>query len=126
MDTMETIEVASGLSMEVKMLVAVCVVLATMLVLTMVSTYPYERQPATRNRGRAPRGTTRTAHTHPSTPIAAATSSQNAVYAPAGRPEEGTKAHPDDHGHGHGQPALPRVAGAGSTSGRELPRVHVH
>ena len=37
MDTMETIEVASGLSTEVKMLVAVCVVLATMLVLTMVS-----------------------------------------------------------------------------------------
>ena len=37
MDTMETIEVASGLSTEVKMLVAVCVVLATMLVLTLVS-----------------------------------------------------------------------------------------
>ena len=37
MDTMETIEVATGLSTEVKMLVAVCVVLATMLVLTMVS-----------------------------------------------------------------------------------------
>ena len=31
MDTMETIEVASGLSMELKMAVAVCVVLATML-----------------------------------------------------------------------------------------------
>ena len=73
MDTMETIEVATGLSTEVKMLVAVCVVLATMLVLTMVSTYPYERQPATRHRGRAPRGTTRTARAHPSTPIAAAT-----------------------------------------------------
>ena len=69
MDTMETIEVASGLSMEVKMLVAVCVVLATMLVLTMVSTYPYERQPATRDRGRAPRRTTRTARAHPSTPF---------------------------------------------------------
>ena len=53
MDTMETIEVASGLSMEVKMLVAVCVVLATMLVLTMVSSYTYERQPAPRDRGRA-------------------------------------------------------------------------
>ena len=58
MDTMETIEVASGLSMELKLAVAAIVVLATMLVLTMVSTYPYERQPATRNRGRAPRGTT--------------------------------------------------------------------
>ena len=50
MDTMETIEVASGLSMELKMAVAAIVVLATMLVLTMVSTYPYERQPATRAR----------------------------------------------------------------------------
>ena len=37
MDTMETIEVASGLSMELKMAVAAIVVLATMLVLTMVS-----------------------------------------------------------------------------------------
>merc|ERR1719326_1591872 len=37
MDTMETIEVATGLSMEVKMLVAACVVLATMLVLTMAA-----------------------------------------------------------------------------------------
>ena len=62
MDTMETIEVASGLSMEVKMLVAVCVVLATMLVLTMVSSH--ERQPATRAR-RA------TVDAHPSTPFAA-------------------------------------------------------
>ena len=126
MDTMETIEVASGLSMEVKMLVAVCVVLATMLVLTMVSTYPSERQPATRNRGRAPRGTTRTARAHPSTPIAAATSSQNAVYAPAGRPEEGAKAHPHHHGHGHGQPALPREPRTSFAGRRELPRVHVH
>ena len=73
MDTMETIEVATGLSMELKMAVAAIVVLATMLVLTMVSTYPYERQPATRDRGRAPRRTTRTARVHPSTPIAAAT-----------------------------------------------------
>ena len=62
MDTMETIEVATGLSMEVKMLVAVCVVLATMLVLTMVSSH--ERQPATRAR-RA------TVDAHPSTPFAA-------------------------------------------------------
>ena len=37
MDTMETIEVASGLSMELKLAVAAIVVLATMLVLTMVS-----------------------------------------------------------------------------------------
>ena len=37
MDTMETIEVATGLSMELKIAVAACVVLATMLVLTMVS-----------------------------------------------------------------------------------------
>ena len=50
MDTMETIEVASGLSTEVKMLVAVCVVLATMLVLTMVS---FPSQP--REAARAPR-----------------------------------------------------------------------
>ena len=57
MDTMETIEVASGLSTEVKMLVAVCVVLATMLVLTMVS-FPSQPRgspsaPA-RRRGAAP------------------------------------------------------------------------
>ena len=45
MDTMETIEVATGLSMELKMAVAVCVVLATMLVLTMVSTSTYESSP---------------------------------------------------------------------------------
>ena len=52
MDTMETIEVASGLSTEVKMLVAVCVVLATMLVLTMVS-FPSQprEQPERRARG---------------------------------------------------------------------------
>ena len=72
MDTMETIEVASGLSTEVKMLVAVCVVLATMLVLTLVSAH--ERQPATRARRATVdthRGTTRTARAHPSTPVAA-------------------------------------------------------
>ena len=48
MDTMETIEVASGLSIELKLCVAAIVVLATMLVLTMVSSH--ERQPATRAR----------------------------------------------------------------------------
>jgi hypothetical protein len=55
MDTMETIEVASGLSTEVKMLVAVCVVLATMLVLTMVSfpSQPREQpEPRTRHNAR--------------------------------------------------------------------------
>ena len=68
MDTMETIEVATGLSMELKMAVAAIVVLATMLVLTMVSSH-IERQPATRARRDAPRGTTRTARAHPSTPF---------------------------------------------------------
>ena len=66
MDTMETIEVASGLSMEVKMLVAVCVVLATMLVLTMVS---FPSQP--REAARAPRHnalTVQHAHTPHQTP----------------------------------------------------------
>ena len=50
MDTMETIEVASGLSTEVKMLVAVCVVLATMLVLTMVSFPSQPREQPERSR----------------------------------------------------------------------------
>ena len=50
MDTMETIEVATGLSMELKMAVAAIVVLATMLVLTMVS---FPSQP--REAARAPR-----------------------------------------------------------------------
>ena len=72
MDTMETIEVATGLSMELKLAVAAIVVLATMLVLTMVSAH--ERQPATRARRATVdthRGTTRTARAHPSTPVAA-------------------------------------------------------
>ena len=50
MDTMETIEVATGLSMELKLCVAAIVVLATMLVLTMVS---FPSQP--REAARAPR-----------------------------------------------------------------------
>ena len=50
MDTMDTIEVASGLSVELKLCVAAIVVLATMLVLTMVS---FPSQP--REAARAPR-----------------------------------------------------------------------
>jgi len=46
MDTMETIEVASGLSMELKLAVAAIVVLATMLVLTMVSCPSPESSPS--------------------------------------------------------------------------------
>ena len=46
MDTMETIEVATGLSMELKMAVAAIVVLATMLVLTMVSLPSPESSPS--------------------------------------------------------------------------------
>ena len=54
MDTMETIEVATGLSMELKMAVAAIVVLATMLVLTMVSfpSQPREAAQATRHNAR--------------------------------------------------------------------------
>ena len=61
MDTMETIEVASGLSTEVKMLVAVCVVLATMLVLTMVS-FPSQPREAARYARPWPRATRYDAH----------------------------------------------------------------
>ena len=69
MDTMETIEVASGLSTEVKMLVAVCVVLATMLVLTMVS-FPSQprEQPERRARGTTHALTVQHAHTPQQTP----------------------------------------------------------
>ena len=69
MDTMETIDVASGLSTEVKMLVAVCVVLATMLVLTMVS-FPSQprEQPERRARGTTHALTVQHAHTPRQTP----------------------------------------------------------
>ena len=48
MDTMETIDVASGLSVELKLCVAAIVVLATMLVLTMVS-FPSQPREAARD-----------------------------------------------------------------------------
>ena len=65
MDTMETIEVATGLSMELKMAVAAIVVLATMLVLTMVS-FPSQprEQPERRARGTTHALTVQHAHTH--------------------------------------------------------------
>ena len=74
MDTMETIDVASGLSTEVKMLVAVCVVLATMLVLTMVSFPSQPREQPERNAAQRThlrcsththRNRRRRRHTHP-------------------------------------------------------------
>ena len=63
MDTMETIEVASGLSMELKMAVAAIVVLATMLVLTMVSFPSSPEQPERRARGTTHALTVQHAHT---------------------------------------------------------------
>ena len=68
MDTMETIEVASGLSMEVKMLVAVCVVLATMLVLTMVSLPSPESSPSAAHAAQRTTLTVQHAHTPQQTP----------------------------------------------------------
>ena len=69
MDTMETIEVATGLSMEMKMAVAAIVVLATMLVLTMVS-FPSQprEQPERRARGTTHALTVQHAHTMQQTP----------------------------------------------------------
>jgi hypothetical protein len=69
MDTMETIEVATGLSTELKIAVAVCVVLATMLVLTLVSSPSRPReQPERRARGTAHALTAQHAHTMQQTP----------------------------------------------------------
>ena len=69
MDTMETIDVASGLSIELKLCVAAIVVLATMLVLTMVS-FPSQprEQPERRARGTTHALTVQHAHTPQQTP----------------------------------------------------------
>ena len=67
MDTMETIEVASGLSMELKLAVAAIVVLATMLVLTMVSFPSRPREAARAPRTRHNARTYGAAHTHNAT-----------------------------------------------------------